>query len=304
MAVAHAALANQDVAEFAARAPGGAPAADDGAYGALLDALARALAALADADCARLLGPIVPGATMARGARIPGTSHELDPVAAAFCIGAAACWTGPADPAGENFGALFAVLDYRSRRAHDRAEAPPRVAELLCAIDRARCIQSALEREADYPGAAAAAKLAVRVASAAVAANLLGGSIAQVATAATLAWLDGGPLPAHPRAPPIAARAGWAAADSTSRGLRLALLAIAADGGPALATPARRSAPFAAGAAAPPPDPRAALERFAASLDAHFGARRTATILRRVTDRPAFVAMPVHEFTALIVHNA
>src|SRR5262245_62214475 len=69
------------------------------------------------------MGPVVPGATMNGGARVPGTSYELDPVQAAFNIGAmvrwldfndtwlAAEWGHPSD----NLGAILAVTDWLSR---------------------------------------------------------------------------------------------------------------------------------------------------------------------------------------------
>src|SRR5262249_9840297 len=52
----------------------------------LLDALGCGLLALGYPACSNLIGPIVPGASLPGGARLPGTSHELDPVPAAFCI--------------------------------------------------------------------------------------------------------------------------------------------------------------------------------------------------------------------------
>ena len=95
----------------------------------LMDTLACGLQALAYPACRRLLGPLVPGAVMAGGARVPGTSYELDPVQAAFNIGAmvrwldfndtwlAAEWGHPSD----NLGGILAVADYLARTAvmHD-----------------------------------------------------------------------------------------------------------------------------------------------------------------------------------------
>src|ERR1700676_3279471 len=58
----------------------------------LMDTLACGFQALRFAACTRLLGPVVPGADMRGGARVPGTPYELDPVAAAFNIGAMIRW--------------------------------------------------------------------------------------------------------------------------------------------------------------------------------------------------------------------
>src|SRR5262249_58719222 len=83
------------------------------------------LRALNSPACAKLIGPVVPGATLAGGARVPGTRLELDPVQAAFCVGAmvrwldfndtwlAAEWGHPSD----NLGGILAVADYLARRA-------------------------------------------------------------------------------------------------------------------------------------------------------------------------------------------
>src|ERR687885_1448444 len=91
----------------------------------LLDALGCGLLALGYPACSKLIGPVVPEATLPGGARVPGTRYELDPVQAAFCIGAlvrwldfndtwlAAEWGHPSD----NLGAILAVADYLGRRA-------------------------------------------------------------------------------------------------------------------------------------------------------------------------------------------
>src|ERR1700759_2369120 len=90
----------------------------------LMDSLGCGLLALNYPACTKLLGPIVPGATMPGvGARVPGTSYELDPVRAAFNLGTmvrwldfndtwlAAEWGHPSD----NLGGILAVADYLSR---------------------------------------------------------------------------------------------------------------------------------------------------------------------------------------------
>src|ERR1700724_1444515 len=92
----------------------------------LMDTLGCGLLALSYPACTKLLGPVVAGATMpGKGTRVPGTSYELDPVRAAFNIGAtvrwldfndtwlAAEWGHPSD----NLGAILAVADYLGRRA-------------------------------------------------------------------------------------------------------------------------------------------------------------------------------------------
>jgi 2-methylcitrate dehydratase (EC 4.2.1.79) len=95
----------------------------------LLDSLATAMMAMKFPECVKHLGPLVPGATLPGGARVPGTSHELDPVQAAFAIGTqirwldfndtwlAAEWGHPSD----NLGSILAVGDWLGRKAGARA---------------------------------------------------------------------------------------------------------------------------------------------------------------------------------------
>ena len=58
----------------------------------LIDTLGCGLEALEYPACTKLLGPIVPGTTVPNGARVPGTQFQLDPVQAAFNIGAMIRW--------------------------------------------------------------------------------------------------------------------------------------------------------------------------------------------------------------------
>src|SRR6267378_2662064 len=58
----------------------------------LMDTLGCGLEALEYPACTKLLGPLVPGTVVTNGARVPGTRFELDPVQAAFNIGAAIRW--------------------------------------------------------------------------------------------------------------------------------------------------------------------------------------------------------------------
>src|SRR5262245_24069535 len=100
-------------------------AAYDTARYCFMDTLACGFQALKYPACTKLMGPVVPGATMPGGSRVPGTSYELDPVMAAFNIGTmvrwldfndtwlAAEWGHPSD----NLGAILAVCDYLSRKA-------------------------------------------------------------------------------------------------------------------------------------------------------------------------------------------
>src|SRR5262245_42205154 len=115
----------QELADYTLATPIESNEAWETARYCLLDALGCGLLALSYPACARVIGPIVPEATVPGGARVPGTSLELDPVQAAFCIGSmirwldfndtwlAAEWGHPSD----NLGGILAVADYLGRRA-------------------------------------------------------------------------------------------------------------------------------------------------------------------------------------------
>ena len=224
------------------------PAAYTTARYCLLDALACAFLALRAPECTRLLGPVVPGSELRDGARVPGTSHELDPVNAAFNIGTmvrwldfndtwlAAEWGHPSD----NLGAILAVADYRNRRGGTSERSPMTVRDLLGAMIKAYEIQGVLSLENSFNRVGLDHVLLVRIASTAVATYLLGGSREQIIDALSNAWLDGGALRAYRHAPNTGPRKSWAAGDATSRAVRLALLTLAGEMGYPSALSARK----------------------------------------------------------------
>ena len=205
----------------------------------LMDTLACGFQALKYPACRKLLGPVVPGAVMPGGARVPGTSFELDPVQAAFNIGAmvrwldfndtwlAAEWGHPSD----NLGAILAVADYLSRNAVMSGKAPLRVRQLLTAMIKAHEIQGVLALENAFNRVGLDHVLLVRVASTAVVTSLLGGSLEQVVNALSNAWIDGGALRTYRHAPNTGSRKSWAAGDATSRAVRHALMALSGEMG-------------------------------------------------------------------------
>src|SRR6185437_215817 len=118
----------------------------------LMDTLACGFQALKFPACTKLLGPVVPGAVMPGGARVPGTSYELDPVQAAFNIGTmirwldfndtwlAAEWGHPSD----NLGGILGVADYLSRKARMEGSEPLTVRDVLTAMIKAHEIQGVI----------------------------------------------------------------------------------------------------------------------------------------------------------------
>src|SRR5579859_941475 len=205
----------------------------------LMDTLGCGMLALDYPACTKLMGPVVPGAVMPGGARVPGTSYELDPVQAAFNIGAmirwldfndtwlAAEWGHPSD----NLGAVLAAADYRARLAVMSGAAPPNVRDVLTGMIKAHEIQGVLALENSFNRVGLDHVLLVRVASTAVVTAMLGGSLEQVVNAVSNAWIDGAALRTYRHAPNTGSRKSWAAGDATSRAVRLALIALTGEMG-------------------------------------------------------------------------
>ena len=194
-----------------------------------MDTVGCGLYALQFPACTKLLGPIVYGADMRGGARVPGTAYELDPLRAAWNIGTmirwldfndtwlAAEWGHPSD----NLGALLALADHKAR-----STAPDlRLRDLLQAMIRSHEIQGVLALDNSFNRAGLDHVLLVRVASTAVTAQMLGCTREQILNAVSHAWLDGSALRTYRHAPNTGSRKSWAGGDASSRGLFLALTA-------------------------------------------------------------------------------
>jgi 2-methylcitrate dehydratase len=229
----------QSIADYAHRFTINSPQAYETARYCLMDTLACGFQALKYPACARLLGPVVPGAVMPGGARVPGTSYELDPVQAAFNIGAmvrwldfndtwlAAEWGHPSD----NLGGILATADYLARKAVMEGRKPPTVRDVLTGMIKAHEIQGVLALENSFNRVGLDHVLLVRVASTAVVTTMLGGTPEQVANAVSNAWIDGGALRTYRHAPNTGSRKSWAAGDATSRAVRHALIALTGEMG-------------------------------------------------------------------------
>jgi len=228
-----------DIAGYVCNAGIDSDLAFETAHYCLMDTLACGFLALDYPACTKLLGPVVPGATLSGGARVPGTSYELEPVMAAFNIGAmirwldfndtwlAAEWGHPSD----NLGGILAVADYLSRQNRIAGKDPLTMQDVLTAMIKAHEIQGVLALENSYNRVGLDHVLLVRVASTAVVARMLGGDREQVLSALSHAWLDGGALRTYRHAPNTGSRKSWAAGDATSRAVRLALIAMTGEMG-------------------------------------------------------------------------
>jgi 2-methylcitrate dehydratase len=218
-----------DIADYVCNTTIDSDLAYETAHYCLLDTLACGFQALDYYPaCTKLLGPVVAGATLPGGARVPGTSYELDPVAGAFNIGAmirwldfndtwlAAEWGHPSD----NLGGILATADYLSRIARAEGKDPLTMHDVLAAMIKAHEIQGVLALENSYNRVGLDHVLLVRVATTAVVTRMLGGDQETVINAVSHAWIDGCSLRTYRHAPNTGSRKSWAAGDATSRGVR------------------------------------------------------------------------------------
>lgn len=188
----------------------------------VLDSLGCAIQALDFPACVKMLGPVVPGAIMETGTPVPGVKEKLDPVRAAFNLGAlirwldfndtwlAAEWGHPSD----NLGGILAVADYLDRNVR-----PVTLDEVLVAAIKAHEIQGVLALDNSFNRAGMDHVILVRIATTAVVTGMLGGTRDQVINAVSNAWADGGALRVYRHAPNTGSRKSWAAGDATSRGV-------------------------------------------------------------------------------------
>ncbi len=217
------------IADYVCAEPKFSAEAYDTARYCLLDTLGCGILALNYPACTKLLGPVVAGTVVPNGARVPGTSYILDPIAAAFNIGCiirwldfndtwlAAEWGHPSD----NLGAILAVTDFLSRSGN-----PVTVKDILTAMIQAHEIQGVLALENSFNRVGLDHVLLVRIASTAVSTRLLGGTRDQIINAVSNAFADGGALRTYRHAPNTGSRKSWAAGDATSRAVYHAYNAI------------------------------------------------------------------------------
>ncbi|MGH8270569.1 MAG: MmgE/PrpD family protein, partial [Steroidobacteraceae bacterium] len=266
--------------------------------------------------------PLVPGALMPGGARVPGTSLELDPPQAAFCNGLLLCRCSghAADPV----GGILAVADYQARKAMMEGKTPPTVRELLAAILKALQIQGILAFEGGRQETGHATLRSTRIATAAVAAAQLGGTQRQIITALSHACGDADmSVDADDRYD--VARWTWITADAINRAVRHACHAIAA-GQSIYLTPPRLQVMDLAGKSLGAPGPAAGprvsagipepllrlyrpsemtpiMTRFQTAVDRHFPARHAERIKALFAKPERLDGLPVNELLAALVTN-
>jgi 2-methylcitrate dehydratase len=222
-----------DIADYVLDTDLRSPLAYETARNCLIDTLGCGLEALEYPACTKLLGPVVSGTVVPHGAKVPGTQFQLDPVQAAFNIGAmirwldfndtwlAAEWGHPSD----NLGGILATADWLSRNAIAAGRKPLAMRDVLTAMIQAHEIQGCIALENSFNKVGLDHVVLVKVATTAIVARMLGLSRDEIINAVSLAWVDGQSLRTYRHAPNTGSRKSWAAGDATSRGVRLALMA-------------------------------------------------------------------------------
>jgi 2-methylcitrate dehydratase len=222
-----------DMADYVTKYKVTSAEAYDTARLCLMDTLGCGLEALAYPACTKLLGPVVPGTVVPNGAKVPGTSFQLDPIQAAFNIGTiirwldfndtwlAAEWGHPSD----NLGGILATADWLSRGAIAAGKPPLTIRDVLTAMIKAHEIQGVMALENSFNRVGLDHVVLVKCASTAVVAHMLGCTHDEIINALSLAWVDGQSLRTYRHAPNTGSRKSWAAGDATSRAVRLALIA-------------------------------------------------------------------------------
>ncbi|HEY3553811.1 MAG TPA: bifunctional 2-methylcitrate dehydratase/aconitate hydratase, partial [Casimicrobiaceae bacterium] len=222
-----------DIADYVANYAIASDEAYRTAHYDLLDTLGCGFEALSYPACTKLLGPIVPGTIVPNGAKVPGTPYQLDPVQAAFNLGAmirwldfndtwlAAEWGHPSD----NLGGILMTADWLSRNALAQGRAPLRMSDVLTAMIKAHEIQGVIALENSFNRVGLDHVVLVKLATTAVVSQMLGLPRDEIINALSLVFVDGQSLRTYRHAPNTGSRKSWAAGDATSRGVRLALIA-------------------------------------------------------------------------------
>jgi 2-methylcitrate dehydratase len=288
----------------------------DAAYHCLLDALSCAFQSLQHAACTRLLGPVVPGATMTFGARVPGTSFQLDPAQAAFSLGTMIGWLNQQDAAfatrcghlADTIGAVLSVADYQARKALAEGRAPATVRDVLDSLVHTG---AAMQTPNDESQRATAVNVdrcdSARIACAATVASMLDASPTQIALAQRLAAAASRVNGDAVTPPP------WWLGEANARGVRIALLARSTFLEAPAAAPdehflqARGSLDLLPAAVVAHSLDMAAAgrirDRFLASVTTHFPPVQAEKIKAAILDRTRMDALPINELISLTVRN-
>jgi 2-methylcitrate dehydratase len=135
----------------------------------------------------------------------------------------AAEWGHPSD----NLGAILALADYLNRSGKRNYT----VRDVLTFMIKAHEIQGVMALENSFNRVGLDHVVLVKLASTAVAAQMLGGTREQIIDAVSQVWVDGQSLRTYRHSPNAGSRKSWAAGDATSRAVRLAMMVMSGEMG-------------------------------------------------------------------------
>lgn len=295
----------------------------------LIDALARGFEALREPDCAALIGPIVPGAVMPGGARVPGTSLELEPAQAAFCMTLMLCRTAGGDEwpatgggrAADMLGAILAAADYQARKSLMEGKPPPRVRDVLAALVKSLEILRVLgSLDGSFSPGSSSSRPFARVTATAITAAQLGGTPVQIIRSIGYSFIDAEMI--VPLQDPLAGgRAEWAWAHAMSGAVRHACQGITLGRAGFLTSeelgladlfaklagvePSTPKKPFGVTPVDPqqPHDPARLIARLGAAVERYFPTRQAERVKALFAAPERLDELPVNELIAALVTN-
>ncbi|WP_138419567.1 bifunctional 2-methylcitrate dehydratase/aconitate hydratase [Aquibacillus sediminis] len=199
----------------------------------IMDSMGCAMLSLNYQACTKLLGPVVP-TSVDIGSQVPGTDYYLDPVQASFNFGTMIRWLDYNDcwlaqewgHPSDNLGGVLMVADYISRKNARDGKRPLTMKDIAKSLIMTHEIQGILALENSLNREGLDHVLFVKIATAAVATKMLGGTKEQIMNAISNAWIDNSTLRTYRHSPNAGSRKSWAAGDATSRGVWLAFLAL------------------------------------------------------------------------------
>jgi 2-methylcitrate dehydratase len=203
----------------------------------VLDTLGCAFMSLAYPECMKVVGPVSPGTVVPHGARVPGTSHILDPIEAAFSFGSMLRWldfndsfaAGAGHPS-DNLAGILCMADHLSRRNIASGKPPLAMREVLTWLIKAYEIHGIIALRNNFGEAGLDHGWFERVATAATVTHMLGGGRSEILGAVSNAVMEVN-IRTFRQAPNTGSRKSWAAGDSAARGVWFALLAMTGEMG-------------------------------------------------------------------------
>ena len=228
-----------DIAKYVSRKQVGGPTTRRLARYCVMDALGCVVQALDTPDCAKLLGPLVPGTIVPNGARVPGTQLQLDPATATFNITCLVRWHDFSDMwrtgghPSDNFGSVLATADYLSRTNLASGRKPLTMGDVITSLIKAYEINGLLfdGHTFNRPEIGLDTVLVAKLASTAVVTQMLGGTVEEIVAAVSNAVIDGHALNIYRTQRNAGPRKSWAAGDATARAVWLAMMTMRGEPG-------------------------------------------------------------------------